>query len=165
MMGGRRSVRAACAPLSLVRRRWFRALLIVATDDDRTGRVHRIASRRTHRSPLGGHGFRATGHSRPEIGSCDGGGAPKTEASRKDVPLDAQTAESLFAWRQMCPYPGPGDWVFASPVMKRKQPYWPGTQWRYYGKPALKRHVTKPAPARMRETGRHDDRTSPTSLT
>ena len=33
------------------------------------------------------------------------------------------------------------------------------------GKPALKRHVTKPAPARMRETGRHDDRTSPTSLT
>jgi integrase len=31
--------------------------------------------------------------------------------------------------------------------MKGKQPYWPGTQWRYYGKPALKRakitkHVT-----------------------
>jgi len=75
-------------------------------------------------------------------------GAPKTEASKKDVPLDAQTAESLFAWRQMCPYPGLGDWVFASPAMKGKQPYWPGTQWRYYGKPALKRagittkHVT-----------------------
>jgi hypothetical protein len=33
------------------------------------------------------------------------------------------------------------------------------------GKPALKHHVTKPAPGRMRETGRHDDRTSPTSLT
>lgn len=74
-------------------------------------------------------------------------GAPKTEASQKDVPLDAQTAESLLAWRQMCPYPGPDDWVFASPAMKGKQPYWPGTQWRYYGKPALKRakitkHVT-----------------------
>jgi len=74
-------------------------------------------------------------------------GAPKTEASQKDVPLDAQTAEALFLWRQTCPYPGPGDWVFASPVMKGKQPYWPGTQWRYYGKPALKRakitkHVT-----------------------
>jgi integrase len=54
-------------------------------------------------------------------------GAPKTEASRKDVPLDAQTAE-----------------VFASPAMKGKQPYWPGTQWRYYGKPALKRaEITK----------------------
>jgi len=66
-------------------------------------------------------------------------GAPKTEASQKDVPLDAQTAESLFAWRQVCAYPGPGDWVFASPAMKGKQPYWPGTQWRYHGKPALER--------------------------
>ena len=62
-------------------------------------------------------------------------GAPKTEASLKDVPLDAQTAESLWA---------PGDWVFASPHTKGKQPYWPGTLWRYYGKPALKRAgVTK----------------------
>lgn len=74
-------------------------------------------------------------------------GAPKTEASQKDVPLDAQTAESLFTWRQTCPYPAPGHWVFASPAMKGKQPYWPGTQWRYYGKPALQRakitkHVT-----------------------
>jgi integrase len=74
-------------------------------------------------------------------------GAPKTEASQKDVPLDAQTAESLFTWRQTCPYPAPEHWVFASPAMKGKQPYWPGTQWRYYGKPALQRakitkHVT-----------------------
>jgi integrase len=66
-------------------------------------------------------------------------GAPKTEASQKDVPLDAQTAETLFAWRQTCAYPGANDWVFASPAMKGKQPYWPGTLWRYYGKPALKR--------------------------
>jgi integrase len=71
-------------------------------------------------------------------------GAPKTEASKKDVPLDAQTAESLFAWRQTCAYPASDDWVFASPAMKGKQPYWPGTQWRYYGKPALERaQVTK----------------------
>ena len=28
-------------------------------------------------------------------------GAPKTEASLKDVPLDAQTAESLWAWRHL----------------------------------------------------------------
>jgi integrase len=71
-------------------------------------------------------------------------GAPKTEASLKDVPLDAQTAESLWAWKQSCPYPGPGDWIFASPHMKGRQPYWPGTLWRYYGKPALQRaKVTK----------------------
>jgi len=71
-------------------------------------------------------------------------GAPKTEASLKDVPLDAQTAESLWAWKQLSPYPGLGDWVFASPHMKGRQPYWPGTLWRYYGKPALQRaKVTK----------------------
>jgi len=71
-------------------------------------------------------------------------GAPKTEASQKDVPLDAQTAESLFVWRRTSPYPGPGDWVFASPAKEGKQPYWPGTLWRYYGKPALKRaEITK----------------------
>ena len=71
-------------------------------------------------------------------------GAPKTEASLKDVPLDAQTAESLWAWRRLSPYPSPGDWVFASPDMKGRQPYWPGTLWRYYGKPALQRaKVTK----------------------
>ena len=57
------------------------------------------------------------------------GEVPKTEALHKDVPLDAQTAESL------------------SPTMKTKQPYWPDTLWRYYGKPALERagitkHVT-----------------------
>lgn len=71
-------------------------------------------------------------------------GAPKTEASKKDVPLDAQLAESLFAWRRRCAYPMPSDWVFGSPHMNGKQPYWPTTQWRYYGKPALVRaKVTK----------------------
>jgi integrase len=34
--------------------------------------------------------------------------------------------------------------LFASPHMKGRQPYWPGTLWRYYGKPALERaRVTK----------------------
>jgi len=71
-------------------------------------------------------------------------GQPKTEASRKEVPLDAQLAESLFRWKQDCQFTIPGDWVFASPHMKGKQPYWPGTLWRYYGRPALKRaKVTK----------------------
>ena len=71
-------------------------------------------------------------------------GLPKTEASQKDVPLDAQLAESLFTWRQRCAYATAADWVFASPQMKGKQPYWPGTLWRYYGRPALKRaKVTK----------------------
>ena len=71
-------------------------------------------------------------------------GAPKTEASQKDVPLDAQTAETLWAWKQTSPHVSPGDWVFASPHKKGKQPYWPGTLWRYHGRPAVKRAgVTK----------------------
>ena len=62
---------------------------------------------------------------------------PKTEASQKDVPLDVQLAESLSLWKQRSPYTAPGDWVFASPHKKGRQPYWPGTLWRYYGKPAV----------------------------
>jgi hypothetical protein len=38
-------------------------------------------------------------------------GAPKTEASLKDVPLDAQTGESLWTWKHLAPYAGPNDWV------------------------------------------------------
>ena len=34
--------------------------------------------------------------------------------------------------------------AIASPHMKGRQPHWPGTLWRYYGKPALERAmVTK----------------------
>ena len=66
-------------------------------------------------------------------------GGPKTEASQKDVPLDAQLADCLFAWKQRSVYTQPGDWVFASPHMKGRQPYWPSTLWRYYGRPAVKR--------------------------
>lgn len=66
-------------------------------------------------------------------------GQPKTEASRKEVPLDGQLAESLFQWKQVCEYTEAANWVFASPHMKGIQPYWPGTLWRYYGRPALKR--------------------------
>jgi integrase len=65
-------------------------------------------------------------------------GAPKTEASRKEVPLDAQLAESLQAWKNVSRYTGSGDWVFASPHTIGRQPYWASTLWRYYGKPALK---------------------------
>jgi hypothetical protein len=33
-----------------------------------------------------------------------------------------------LAWRQTCLIPAPGNWVFRSPAMKGKQPYWPGTR-------------------------------------
>lgn len=66
-------------------------------------------------------------------------GVLKTEASQKDIPLDAQLAESLYRWAQRSAYTALGDWVFASPHKIGRQPYWPGTLWRYYGRPAVKR--------------------------
>jgi len=65
-------------------------------------------------------------------------GAPKAEASAKDVPLDAALAESLLKLRLVGPYNRETDWVFASPTMKGKQPLWPETLWRRYGRPAVK---------------------------
>ena len=48
-------------------------------------------------------------------------GTPKTEDSAKDVPLDAELAESLLKLRMSSLYNRPTDWVFASPTMKGKQ--------------------------------------------
>jgi integrase len=64
-------------------------------------------------------------------------GLPKTEASAKDVPLDAALAESLLKLKMSSPYCRPSDWVFASVKMNGKQPLWPETLWRRYGKPAV----------------------------
>src|SRR5579863_2596551 len=65
-------------------------------------------------------------------------GTPKTEASAKDVPLDSALAESLKRFRDTSSYKQPTNWVFASPTMKGKQPLWPETLWRRYGRPAVK---------------------------
>lgn len=65
-------------------------------------------------------------------------GAPKTEASAKDVPLDAALAESLLKLKLAGPYNRETDWVFASVTMKGRQPLWPETLWRRYGRPAVK---------------------------
>jgi integrase len=56
----------------------------------------------------------------------------------EDVPLDAALAESLLKLRLTAPYNRETDWVFASPTMKGKQPLWPETLWRRYGRPAVK---------------------------
>lgn len=61
----------------------------------------------------------------------------KTEASRKPVPIGAEVAEILWAWRQRCAYNQPQDWVFASPAKEGKQPYWPSSIYRVYLKPVL----------------------------
>jgi hypothetical protein len=63
-------------------------------------------------------------------------GMRTTEASAKDVPLDAALAESLLKLKLAKPYNQDRDWVFASVTMKWKQSLWPETLWRRYGPPA-----------------------------
>jgi integrase len=50
-------------------------------------------------------------------------GDVKTEASKKQIPLDSDLVAELLAWRKETPYAGDGDYVFARLKMKGKQPY------------------------------------------
>jgi integrase len=61
------------------------------------------------------------------VGDC------KTEASAKPVPLDSYMADDLQRWRRQCSYPRDDDYIFASELMKGKQPYWPDN--------LMKRHI------------------------
>ena len=54
-----------------------------------------------------------------KVGTC------KTEASRKPVPLDARVAADLWLWKESSKYHGSSDWIFASPRVGGKQPFWP----------------------------------------
>jgi integrase len=63
-------------------------------------------------------------------------GVCKTEASAKPVPMDQYMADDLLRWRRLCPYPMDDDWVFASPRMRGRQPYWPDNFMKRYIKPA-----------------------------
>jgi len=66
-------------------------------------------------------------------------GPPKTDSSRRPLPIPPQVLEALKARRGKSSYPGPEDWVFASDVSFGKQPYWPGTLWRGNVAPAIER--------------------------
>jgi integrase len=67
------------------------------------------------------------------VGNC------KTETSAKPVPLDSYLAEDLLQWQRVSPYPMPHDWVFASPTMKGKQPYWPDNLMKRYIRPVAQK--------------------------
>jgi integrase len=71
-------------------------------------------------------------------------GEMKTEASHKPVPMDGALATALLEWSGQTPYSQLGDWVFASPKMNGKQPYWPETLLKCYVLPIAKRlSITK----------------------
>ena len=72
-------------------------------------------------------------------------GPPKTESSRRPLPIPPQAVDALKAWKDKSSYTAPSDWVFASNVSFGKQPLWPGTLWRRHVVPALQRAgITKP---------------------
>jgi hypothetical protein len=50
--------------------------------------------------------------------------------------LDERAAEVLWLWRRETPYPEDKDWVFASPHLRGKWTYWPGTLYRAHLRPA-----------------------------
>ena len=62
-------------------------------------------------------------------------GDVKTEASKKQIPLDDGLVAELLAWRNETPYAADSDYVFASPKMKGKQPYWMSKIMQLYIKP------------------------------
>ena len=47
--------------------------------------------------------------------------------------MSSELASALSNWRRQTGFPGPKDWVFASPLAAGKLPYWPDA--------VLKRHV------------------------
>jgi integrase len=57
-------------------------------------------------------------------------GQPKTESSRRPLPLPPQAIEALTKWKAKSSYTRPDNWVFASNISLGKQPLWPGTLWR-----------------------------------
>jgi integrase len=72
-------------------------------------------------------------------------GPPKTDSSRRPLPIPPQAVDGLKTWKDGSSYASPGDWVFASDVSFGKQPLWPGTLWRRNVVPAIERAgISKP---------------------
>jgi integrase len=72
-------------------------------------------------------------------------GLPKTESSRRPLPIPPQATEALKAWKEKSSYAAPNHWVFASELSFGEQPLWPGTLWRRNVAPAIARaKINKP---------------------
>jgi integrase len=66
-------------------------------------------------------------------------GLPKTESSRRPLPIPPQVLDALRTWKGKASYTAPGDWLFASEISFGKQPLWPATLWRRNVAPAIER--------------------------
>lgn len=67
------------------------------------------------------------------VGKC------KTETSRRPVPIDKFTAETLLEWRKETCYAQSEDWVYASEKVQGKMPPWTDTLLDRFLQPAAKR--------------------------
>ena len=66
-------------------------------------------------------------------------GQPKTETSRKPLPMSDELSAALGKWRKQTNYATASDWVFASPLSFGRLPYWPDMLLRRHILPAAKR--------------------------
>jgi len=66
-------------------------------------------------------------------------GGLKTVASGSPVPASQEVTDTLARWHATTLYPAPTDWVFPSPKMGGKQPYWQDSMMRKIIWPAAKR--------------------------
>ena len=72
-------------------------------------------------------------------------GLPKTDSSRRPLPIPAVVLTALDAWKKQSSHAAVEDWLFASEVSFGRQPLWPGTLWRRNVAPAIIRaRVNKP---------------------
>jgi integrase len=70
-------------------------------------------------------------------------GEVKTPLSESQMPLDDEMINDLLRWRQLTPYAGDDDWIFASPRMEGRQPYWPDALMKHIRKAAKEAGITK----------------------
>ncbi len=72
-------------------------------------------------------------------------GPPKTDSSRRPLPIPPPAVEALKRWREKSSYTESDSWIFASDISFGKQPLWPGTLWQRNVAPAIKRaKIAKP---------------------
>jgi len=66
-------------------------------------------------------------------------GKPKTELSKKPVPLSDEVIACLLEWRAQTPYSADTDYVFASAAKKGAQPLWMSRVMQHWIKPAAEK--------------------------
>jgi integrase len=70
-------------------------------------------------------------------------GRVKTRLSDSQMPLDDEMIEDLLRWRCVTPYCKDDDWIFASPRLKGRGPYWPDAVMKHIRKVAKDAGITK----------------------